>query len=308
MEVTVNKHSFRKLATVGAAAALSLQLLAGVASAAVPDADASVATAYNFANGGYAGFSTTLSYNDGSTLAKLYLEADITGASTTVDKPVPVLIATKNGNAVNGCSVVIAQTDPILSVKCTFKTARFGDVYVVKFGVVPASATASVSTLPKWSSTGYVTGGNSSHGDFWSPAAPLTSTGSTSPDLAAGFGNLTLTTKSDFASNNQYAKLQNLPTGVYASVDDNSGGVVDGFAAILLSVNDGGPATFQLLITYPNGVGAPDYFTHVSAGYPTATYYACAKNAPKVNCFDWSNKANTITLYLTHNGSIRRSG
>ena len=68
------------------------------------------------------------------------------------------------------------------------------------------------------------------------------------------------------------------------------------------------PAAFQLLITYPNGVSAPKFFTHVSAGYADATYYPCAKNAPKVDCFDWSNRANTITLYLSHNGSIRRSG
>jgi len=56
MEVTVNKHSFRKLATVGAAAALSLQLLAGVASAALPTAQVGGSSYGGYANGGYAGF------------------------------------------------------------------------------------------------------------------------------------------------------------------------------------------------------------------------------------------------------------
>ena len=101
----------------------------------------------------------------------------------------------------------------MLAVKCLFKTVRFEDVFVVKFAVVPASATATVSTLPLWSSTGYVPGdGNNSHGDAWTPG-PLTATGSTDPDLAAGFGNLTLSTKPDFSSNNQHATLNNLPDG-----------------------------------------------------------------------------------------------
>jgi hypothetical protein len=294
----VNKQQFRRLATVGAAAALSLQLLAGVASAAVPSAQVGGSAYGSFTSGGYAGFSASYTLTDSGTLSKLYMEADITGGAS-----VPVLLVTRDGASAKGCEV---QATP-LAVKCTFKTVRSGEVVNIRFGVNPLATASAVSTEPLWSGSGFVTGGNQSHGDSWSSGV-LTSSRSTNPDLAAGFGNLTLTTKADFSSNNQYAKLQNLPSGVYASVDDNTGGIVDGFAAILLSVNDGGPATFQLLVTYPNGVGAPDYFTHVSAGYPTATYYACAKNATKVNCFDWSNKANTITLYLTHNGSIRRSG
>jgi hypothetical protein len=34
----------------------------------------------------------------------------------------------------------------------------------------------------------------------------------------------------------------------------------------------------------------------------------CANNAPKLNCFDWSKTTTTATIYLAHNGSIRRSG
>jgi len=299
MEVTVNKHSFRKLATVGAATALTLQLLAGVASAALPTAQVSGSSYGGYANGGYAGFTATFKLTDSSTLSKLFLEADITGGTS-----VPILIATKNGAAVKGCSV---QTTPTLAVLCSFKTVRPGDAFVITYAVNPSASAAAVTTEGLWSSSGFVTGGNNSHGDTWTSGV-RTSTHSTSPDVAAGFGNLTLSTKADFASNKQYAKLQNLPSNVYASVDDNNGAVIGGSQAILLSVAGGAPATFQVLVSYPNGIGAPDFFTHVSDGYPTATYYACAKNAPKVDCFDWSKQTRTVTLYLSHNGTLRRSG
>jgi hypothetical protein len=251
-----------------------------------------------YANGGYAGFTATFKLTDSSSLSKLFLEADITGGTS-----VPILIAKKNGADVNGCSV---QSSP-LAVKCSFKTVRPNDTFVITYAVNPSASVSAVTTLGLWSTSGFVTGGNNSHGDTWSSGA-RESTRSTSPDVAAGFGNLTLSTKPDFASNRQYAKLQSLPANVYASVDDNSGAVINGFQAILLSVAGGAPATFQVLVSYPNGVGAPDFFTHVSDGYPTATYYACAKNAPKVDCFDWSKQTRTVTLYLSHNGSIRRSG
>jgi hypothetical protein len=296
MEVTVNKHSFRKLATVGAAAALSLQLVAGVASAAVPAGDASVATAYDFAGGGNAGFSTQFTFN-GNNLSKLFLSAPITGGAA-----VPVLLVSKNGNASNACSV---QASP-LAVNCSFGQTRRGDQFIVQFAVTPAAGASTVTTTPGWTSTGDVTGGNNSHGDLWTPGK-LTAAGSASPDLSAGFGNLTLSTKPDFGSNKQYAKLLNLPAGKYAKVNDNAGANGD-FPIIELTVNNGALANFQLVVTYPKGTKAPTYFEHTSTGYVTTKYYACANNAPKLNCFDWNKSTATATIYLAHNGTLRRSG
>ena len=291
----MNKHSFRKLATVGVGAALSLQLLAGVASAAVPAGDASVSTTYDFAGGGNGGFSTRFKFN-GNNLSKLYLDATITGGSS-----VPLLLVSKNGSTVNSCSV---QASP-LAVKCSFGQTRGGDEFIVQFAVTPAAGAATVTTTPKWTSSGDVTGGNNSHGDLWSPGL-LTAHGSTSPDLSAGFGNLTLSTKADFGSNKQYAKLQNLPANKYARVNDNAA-PNGNFPDIELSVNNGSPAAFQLLITYPAGTKAPKSFTHTSTGYPTVVYCPC-KSDPKSDCFVWSASTRTVTLYLSHNGTLRRSG
>lgn len=290
----MNKHSYRKLATVGAAAALSLQLVAGVASAAVPAGDASASTTYDFAGGGNAGFVTRFKFN-GSNLSKLYLNAPITGGAA-----VPLLLVSKNGSASNACSV---QASP-LAVNCSFGKTKGGDEFIVQLAVTPAAGAAAVSTTPAWTSSGNVPGGNNSHGDLWTPGL-LTAHGSSSPDLSAGFGNLTLSTKPDFGSNKQYAKLQNLPANKYASVNDNAGANGD-FPIIELSVNGGSAATFQLLITY-NSTKAPKSFTHTSPAYPTVVYCPC-KNNPKSDCFDWSAATRTVTLYLSHNGSIRRSG
>lgn len=302
MEVTVNKQQFRKLATVSAAAALSLQLLAGVASAAVPTADASGSSYGAYGGNGNAGFQTTFVYGDGSTLSKLYLEADISNATDVV-----ILEATKNGDAVNGCS----ENASPFGIKCLFKTVRYGDTFVVTFAVVGNGGT--VSTLPLWSSTGYVTGGNQSHGDAWIGSdndLALTAAYNGDANFAGGFGNTSLNTSTtNLGGNGQAASLKNLPNGKYAFVNDNAGDAPDSdYPFIELSVNDGAPATFQVLIVYPKGTSAPKYFEHVSAGYATVNYYACAKNAPKLNCFDWSNKNNTVTMYPAHNGTLRRSG
>src|SRR5829696_6882061 len=83
LEVTVNsKKQFRKLATLGAAVALSLQLLAGVANAAVPEADSdTVALPDAYSPGTSVGFLSTYLYKDSSTLSKLVGQLTVTGGS-----------------------------------------------------------------------------------------------------------------------------------------------------------------------------------------------------------------------------------
>jgi hypothetical protein len=297
MEVTVNKQQFRKLATVGAAAALSLQLLAGVASAAVPTAT-SGGQSWNFSGDGRAGFEATYSYGDSSTLSRLYLEADITnGASARLES------VTKNGNAVSGCSV---QSSP-LAIKCLFRTVRNTDEFVVQFSVVPADNTADVTAEPLWSTTGYVTGGNNSHGDAWDEAGILVSHAGSDANVAEGFGNTSLHTGlTNLGGNGQAASLE-LPLGLaykYAKVNDNAGDGGD-FPLIEIQVNNGNAATFIVVIVYPKGTNAPSSYIHSTNPTP---YTACQKGKPKVDCFDWSNKTNTVTLYLSHNGTLRRSG
>jgi hypothetical protein len=319
----VNKQQFRKLATVGAAAALSLQLLAGVASAAVPSADSFGESFGSYGGDGWAGFSTSLSYTDSSTLAKLYLEVDVTGGDA-----VKYFSVTKEGGPIAGnpCSYSSAP----ITIKCLFKTVRNGDDFNLTFAVTGASTATRVTATGGWSSTGFVLGGNNSHGDSWplcdvgNPgcvvAGPsdatydegtiyLESVRDDDANHASGFGNLSLSTSGAFSSNNpQVAKLANLPPGKYASVND-AGANVGPFPDINIDVNGGsaldGTDTFQLVIVYPKGTNSPSSYEHVTSGQ---TYTACARNATKFECFDWSNKNNTVTLYLRHNGTLRRSG
>jgi hypothetical protein len=297
MEVTVNKQQFRRLATVGAAAALSLQLLAGVASAAVPNAS-SDGRSWNYSGDGRAGFEASYLYDDSSTLARLYLEADITnGTSARVES------VTRNGNPVSGCSV---QSSP-LAIKCLFRTVRDNDAFVVQFSVLPTDNTVDVTAEPLWSTTGYVPGGNQSHGDVWDEAGVLESVAGGDVNVSEGFGNTSLHTGlTDLGGNGQAASLE-LPLGLaykYAKVDDDAGDGGD-FPIIEIEVNNGNAATFKLVIVYPRGTNAPSSYIHSTNPTP---YYACQKGQPKVDCFEWSNKTHTVTLYLSHNGSIRRSG
>ena len=92
-----------------------------------------------------------------------------------------------------------------------------GETFAVTFAVKPAAA-GDVTATGGWSSTGYVVGGNNSHGDAWgiggkTPSGDrslsLTATYNASGDFAGGFGNTTLTTQA--SNNKQSAKLTGLP-------------------------------------------------------------------------------------------------
>jgi len=295
----VNRIHLKRLGSAFAAVAL-VALSVGSVSAAVPNASATGFSYGDFGGNGYAGFSETFTLTDSSTLSKLYLESDIVGGAS-----VPVLSATLNGSSVaNACSV---QASP-LSVKCLFKTVRTNDVINVTFGVDPLASASSVTTEGFWSSSGYVTGGNNSHGDAW-PSGLLTANRGGNGNFAGGFGNASLATDIvNLGGNSQAATLKGLPGGKYASVNDDAApDATSGFPVIELHVNDGAPATFQLVIVYPKGTNAPKGYEHTSDGYPTVTYTSCARGDTS-DCFVWSNKNTTTILYLSHNGFVRTKG
>ncbi len=312
----MNKQQFRKLAIVGAATALSLQLLAGAASAAVPSATSGGSTYGPFAGDGWAGFALTYDYNDSSTLAKLYLEIDIAGGAAVQSFDI-----TKDGSSVKGCA-----TSATL-ITCQIKTVRMGAQFAATLVVRPTADASEVRLTGGWSSTGYVVGGNNSHGDSWDLCQdgqsgcqvdndPLTlnelvSSRTGDDNTAAGFGNTSLNTSTtNLGGNGQAASLKSLPNGKYAVVNDNAG---DGgaFPLVSITVNDGAPldgtGTFQLVIVYPKGTNAPSSYTHTTDAN-VQIYTACAKNQAKFECFDWSNRNNTVTLYLHHNGTLKRAG
>ena len=102
----MNKHSFRKLATVGAAAALSLQLVAGVASAAVAHAGERVRRDGDASPRRLRGL-----LRPSRSTAQQPVEA-VPRARITGGTSVPVLLATKNSAAVKGCSVQASPNSP----------------------------------------------------------------------------------------------------------------------------------------------------------------------------------------------------
>ena len=251
----MNKHSFRKLATVGAAAALSLQLLSGVASAAVPNASSDGSTYGSFAGDGFAGFALSYHYADSSTLAKLYLKINIAGGEA-----IETFNITRDGSDVKGCSVSATL------ITCQVKTVRTGDDFDILLVVKPTATATEVRLTNGWSSTGFVEGGNNSHGDSWDlcqagqlgcevdadPATlnQLVSSRTGDDNTAAGFGNLSLNTSTtNLGGNGQAASLKNLPNGKYAYVNDN--GVVAGnYRQIDLIVNGGETVASQELPTH----------------------------------------------------------
>ena len=295
----MNTKRFRKPATVAATAALALQLFAGASLAAVPAGSSSGSVLGEVGGDGYAGFTTSFVFQDNN-LAKLYFEADISNGAS-----VPIFEATRGGRSV-GCSVTASV------IKCEFKNVKFGETFAITFAIQPATA-ADVIAAGGWSSTGYVVGGNNSHGDAWGiggkdadgeQVMSLTAAYNADGNYSAGYGNTSLTTRA--ANNGQLAKLTGLPAGKWASVDDDASTTLyDGFPEVSINVNGGAPANFQLAIVYPKGTSAPKAIEHTS-NFPTETYTACARGDTS-DCFVWSNKTSTVTLYLSHNGTLRRT-
>ena len=212
---------------------------------------------------GYAGFTTSFTFQDNN-LAKLYFEADITNGAS-----VPVFTATRNGKAAN-CSVTASL------IKCEFKSVKNGETFAITFAVKPDTA-SDVIVRGGYSSTGYVVGGNNSHGDAWgiggtdssgNQIMSLKATYNADGDYAAGWGNGTLSTK--VSNNRQSAKLSGLPANRWASVNDNgSTALFGGFPQVTIVVNGGDPASFQLAITYPKTTSAPKSYVHInSVGRP----------------------------------------
>lgn len=288
---------------------------AGSALAAVPTANAtSEAIPASFSAGNYAGFRGRYEFQDGSTLARLYLQIAVTGADSNA-----YLSVTRNGNAVS-CAKAIP-------VSCSFKGVRFGEVIVATAAFAPSAGATQVAATYAWSTTGSTgSDGGTSHGDTWpNPLVTETSTLSTDGNYAGGFtitsggtiGNVQ--TVSD--ANPQATRLAGLPAGVQAWVRDGSDASgsctstvnIDCTALIgewsVVTVGDGQSfgSPFTIVITYDAGM--PRGFVHSyldENGDPQQEFVGtCAKKNPTYPCFTWSARTNEATIYTYHNGSWR---
>lgn len=288
---------------------------AGTALAAVPMATASSeALPAQFSAGSYAGFRGRYEFQDGSTLARLFLRIDVTGADSNV-----YLSVTRNGRAV-ACAKAIP-------VECSFKSVRFGEVIVATAAFAPTAGATQVTATYRWSTTGSTgSDGGTSHGDTWpNPLVPRVSTLSTDPDYAGGFntasngtvGNLQVVS----SSNPQATRLAGLPAGVAATVFDGTGATgsctstadVDCTALIgewsEVTVGDGQSfgSVFTIVITYDAGTPRGFVHSYIDAnGDPQQEFVGpCAKKNPTYPCFTWSARTNEATIYTLHNGSWR---
>jgi hypothetical protein len=255
-------------------------------------------------------------YQDGSTLAKLYLTVETTGAGS-----VAFVSATVNG------SPVAKACGTALPVVCTFRQVRFEDHIVVLTAFNPAVGATSVTARYVWSSTGSTdSDGGTSHGDIWD-GIPHTASLNTDPDYAGGFvtgGSGTIQNLQVVSAGNPQATgLASLPSGVAATVldgPDATGLCVDTASVDCsdafgewseVTVGDGETFTTVFKITIKYYSGKPTGFVH-SYGDPVEQEYIgpCPKKNPASGapCFTWSAKTNTATIYTFHNGSYKGLG
>lgn len=293
---------------------IALQAFAGSAAAAVPQASASSeAIPSQYSAGNAPGFRGTYDYEDGSTLAKLYVTIETTNAAS-----VAFVSATVNGSAVaKACGTS-------LPLVCTFRQVRFEDHIVVAAAFTPAEGASSVTADFIWSSTG-ATGsdGGTSHGDTWGDG-PQTSSLSADPDYAGGFmigGSTSIQNLQVVSAGNPQATgLASLPSGVAATVLDGAAATGECTSTTVINcrgafgqwsevtVGDGQTFTTAFKITIKYYSGAPKGFVH-SYGDPLQQEYIgpCPKKNPASGtpCFTWSANTKTATIYTFHNGSYR---
>jgi hypothetical protein len=293
---------------------IALQAFAGTATAAVPDATAvSEATPAFYSAGNAAGFRGTYEFEDGSTLSRLILVIEASGADS-----VAYLAVTRNGSAVaNACGNAI----PIV---CTFRQVRTGDHFVATVAFNPAAGATSVTATYSWSTTGSTpSDGGTSHGDIWD-GIPRTATLSTDPNFGGGFiasGSGTVqNVQAVSASNRQATKLGSLSAGVAATVEDGPGvtspctdtatfvcaEAIGEWSEVFVGDGQTFSTVFTVSIVYFQGT--PKGFVH-TFGDPLQQEEIgpCPKKNPTAAapCFTWSSKTNTATIYTFHNGSYR---
>jgi hypothetical protein len=262
------------------------------------------------------GFRATFDQQDTSTLSKLVLVLNVTGATANT-----YLSATINGASATGCTAGVQVT-------CTFKNVRPGAHVVVTAAFTPAAGGGPLTGDGIWSTSGVSTRNpdNQSHGDVWvDPNGAATSNLTDNPvDYGGGFSSLAGTSigngQTVTALNRQATKVTGLPAGVAATVLDGSGvnggcGPYDCSSAIgqwsEVTVGDGQTfgTAFQIVITFYQG--QPKSFVHQysdgNGGFLYELVGACPKKvtAANVPCFTWNAKLSQATILTYHNGSWR---
>ncbi|HET7726707.1 MAG TPA: hypothetical protein VFK54_05205 [Candidatus Limnocylindrales bacterium] len=315
-----------RITAIAGTAALVLGLLPGLASAAIPTAvpaQAALVAAYSVGND--TGFTGSLTNTDTSTLSRLHLQVQTTGATALSY----VRASINNAVVASACEGVGSP----LPVDCLFRNVRPGDEVRVVIGVTPDPGAAEVRARYIWSTTGLGSGGgDNSHGDTWQTTSDSVSVLSSSPDYAGGFNESSIQTALAVSSSNpQAARLSNLPSAVPAWVRDSIEDVTapdpgedlfdcdellvncDQLVGDWVEVNVGDGQTFDsvFVIEIVYYQGNPRFFIHRyvdgDGNIVQETVEPCPRRNPASGapCFTWKASTSTATIYTYFNGGWR---
>jgi hypothetical protein len=247
----------------------------------------------------------------GSNISKLFLTARTNAAFDS-------FILTNTGNTKGSCS---GGPGGGVALRCSWKPFKPGATTRV---LLILTAPASGNSLPvnfEWSSTGFVAGGNNSHGDLFTKNDSVALNGDVDNFagrwIKLGSTNLVVQTNQDLGEGNpQSTKVHAPKDGIPVTVaeDDDISDCTDYFGeentcfgqAAILNVNNGETFddAFTVVLVYA-GVFPYAQFIHFPDNGDPEELAECGE-VPEAPCFqldvDYEANTTTATLYLLENG------
>ena len=244
----------------------------------------------------------------GSNISKLFLTARTAAAFDSVT-------VINDGNTAGSCG---AGPGGGVALQCKWKPFKPGASTRVRLIL---TAPASGSSLPvnfEWSSTGFVPGGNNSHGDLFTKNDSAAVNGDIDSFagrwVKAGSANLVVQTNPNLSNGNPQSTKIMAPTSgipVTAGEDSNLSDCQEFFdgcfgQASVLNVNDGAifPGGFTVEVVYKGKFPYAE-FVHFFDDGTFEELEECGET-PAAPCFqadvDWYAKTTTVTFYLLENG------
>jgi hypothetical protein len=246
-----------------------------------------------------------------SNISKLFLTARTDAAFDSVT-------VTNTGKTAGSCS---PGSDDGIALQCKWKPLKPGASVRVRLIL---SAPESGSSLPvnfEWSSTGYVTGGNNSHGDLFTKddSAALNGDINTFAGrwVKAGDENLIVQTNPALSNSNPQSTKIIAPTDaipVTAGEDNDLSECEALFGedcfgqASVLSVNAGQvyPGGFTVVVVYKGKFPYAEFVHILDDGTPEFLEECGESPEPEPPCFeldvDWYARTTTVTFHLLQNG------
>jgi hypothetical protein len=314
-------RSFRMPATIGLTLAMALGLMAAPALVSAKPAPLQFGFGPNFSTadtgamprmvspGSTVAFEVWARNAGGSNISKLFLTARTNAAFDGVT-------VVNAGNTKGSCS---AGPGGGVALKCSWKPFKPGASTQV---LLVLTAPASGSSLPvnfEWSSSGYVKGGNNSHGDLFTQDDSAALNGDINKFagrwIKDGSDNLIVQTNPALSSGNPQSTKIIAPTDgipVTAAEDTDLSDCQELFGedcfgqASILNVNNGAtfPGGFTVQVVYKGKFPYAEFVHILDDGTPQ--FLEECGETPVAPCFDsvvdWYAHTTTVTFYLLENG------